>query len=90
LIKILAIFRRLGIDQNLGNIQEAWHSSKSWQYSGGLAFTKVLSIFRRLDIEQRQYLGGLALLSLGQVVSAEQADEVVQVVTHLLPVELLH
>jgi hypothetical protein len=49
-----------------------------------------LAIFRRLGIDQRQYLWGLALLSLGQVVSAQQADEVVQVVTHLLPVELLH
>jgi hypothetical protein len=49
----LAIFRRLGIDQSLGNIQKAWHWPKSWQYLGGLALAKVLAIFRRLGIHQK-------------------------------------
>jgi hypothetical protein len=52
LTPVLAIFRRLGIDQKLGNIQEAWHCSKAWQYSGGFALIKVLAIFRRLGIDQ--------------------------------------
>ncbi len=64
MIKVFAIFRTLGIDKSLVNIQEAWHLSKSWHYSGGFALTKVLAMFRRLGIDQRHYLGGLALIKI--------------------------
>jgi hypothetical protein len=64
LIKSLAIFRRLAIDQNLGNVQMAW------QYSEGLAIYRSLGIDQNFGNIQEawhwpkswQYSGGLALI----------------------------